>query len=177
MSAAPSTVATLFDTAAEVLAVAEDALADTVGGTPERSYVAHSEPAFDCCPFLTVHVPGLTEGTTSDGPGSLGASQRTRRGNIIVASFVVLAIRCAPLSENGKLPSPTAIEVVAEMVLQDGWALWNRLRQAIRDGEIFGLCQEVYFDGGLSVVEQGGCVGWRFNLRASVPGYQSGGSA
>ncbi len=89
---------------------------------------------------------------------------------------MVLAIRCAPPAGQNGLPPLADIEEVATEVLQDGWSLWNRLRRAIRDDEIFGMCQEVYFDGGSSVGEQGNCVGWRFLIRASVPGYQGGGS-
>jgi hypothetical protein len=169
MSVVPSTVASLNEMAGALLLVAEDALADTIGGTPTRSYVAPAEPAFDCCPFLTVHVPGLTEDTTGAGPGGVAVGHRSMRGSVILATYVTLAIRCAPEADNG-LPSIAAIEAVAREVQEDGWSLWNRLRQAIREGEIFGLCQEVYFDGGVSVVEQGGCVGWRFTIRAAIPG-------
>lgn len=170
MSVTPSTVDSLFESAGELLLVCEDALADTAGGTPERSYVAPADPAFDCCPFLSVYVPGLSEDTTAVGPGGVAGGHRSVSGSIILATYVVHAIRCAPEGANGLIPSPVEIERVAQLVQQDGWALWNRLRSAIRCEEIFGNCREVYFDGGSFVPEQGGCVGWTFTIRASLPG-------
>jgi hypothetical protein len=170
MSVAPSTVASLFEQASALLNIAGDALEETVGGLPDRSYVAPAEPAFDCCPFLTVHVPALGEDTTAVGLGGVAGGRRATTGSVILATYVILAIRCAPQAEASGLPALSDIEAVAREVQQDGWALWNVLRQAIRDGEIFGMCSEVYFDGGVSVPEQGGCIGWRFTVRAAIPG-------
>jgi hypothetical protein len=170
MSTAVSTVTSLYESAGAVLLVAEDALNLTDAGAPERSYVAPSEPAFDCCPFLTVHVPALSEEFTSAGPGGAATGHRTLAGSIILATYVVIAVRCAPEWTAGKPPLIEAIEASASEVLQDGWALWNELRAAIREGRIFGECSEVHFDGGASIVEQGGCVGWRFTIRASISG-------
>lgn len=169
MTVVPSTVSSLWEQAGELLLVMEDALADTIGGTPDRSYVAPAEPAFDCCPFLTVHVPSISEASTTD-PGIVGG-HRSTTGSIILVEYVVTAVRCAPEPGSGStLPSLTAIEASAREVEEDGWALWNRLRSAIRCGEIFAECSEVYFDGGLSIPEQGGCVGWQFRVRAALPG-------
>lgn len=166
----PSTVASVFEQAGELLLVCEDALSGTVGGTPERSYIAPSEPAFDCCPMLSVYVPAITEETTAVGPGGAAGGHRSLTGSIILVTYIVHAIRCAPDGGSGRLPSLEAIESVAQAVQQDGWALWNRLRSAIRCGEIFAECSEVYFDGGASIPEQGGCVGWTFTIRAALGG-------
>ena len=171
MSVTPSTVLSLWESAGELLAVCEEALSETTAGTPERSYVTPSEPAFDCCPFLSVHVSALTVDTTAVGPGGVATGHRTTSGSIILATYVVNAVRCAPEIADGKsLPTLAAIEAAAQQVEEDGWALWNRVRSAIRCGEIFRLCSEVYFDGGASIPEQGGCVGWQFQVRAALPG-------
>jgi len=170
VSVVPSTVSSLFESAGELLLVAEDALAETTGGVPDRSFVAPAEPALDCCPQLTVHVPALSEATTGVGPGGVADGHRTMRGSIILATYVVLIVRCAPAWNGQEPPTPVLIEEVAQQVQEDGWALWNRLRAAIRCGEIFGECAEVYFDGGSAFPEQGGCVGWTFTIRASLPG-------
>lgn len=165
-----SSVGTIFDLAGDLLLVAENSLASTVGGAPERAYVAPSEPAFDCCPFLTVHVPTIAEQSTA-ALAALASGHRTHRGSVIAVAFVVLAVRCSyEVPALPALPNMADIETVARQVQQDGWALWNGLRSAIKREEIFGLCSEVYFDGGASIVEQGGCVGWRFTIRATVPG-------
>lgn len=169
MSVVPSTVGSVFESAGALLLVCEDALSETVGGLPERSYISPAEPSFDCCPMLSVYVPALTEDSTGVGPGGVAGGHRTMRGSIILVTYLVHAIRCAPASGNG-LPVLAEIERVAEEVQQDGWSLWNRLRSAIKCGEIFDTCAEVYFDGGASIPEQGGCVGWTFQIRASLPG-------
>lgn len=171
MSVVPSTVSSLYELAGALLLVAEDALADTVGGTPDRSYVAPSPPAFDCCPFLSVYAPSLTEGPTLAGPGGLAPGQRTRVGNVPLASLVVAAVRCAPqMNGNGALPTVQSIEDSARQVQEDGWALWNALRHAVRAGTFKTLCSEVFFDGGTAIPEQGGCVGWLFTLRVGLNG-------
>jgi hypothetical protein len=172
MSVVPSTVLSLWESAGELLLVAEDALSETSGGTPDRSYVSASEPAFDCCPFLTVYVSALTEDTTGVGPGGVAGGHRTGRGSIILATYQILAVRCAaPYGNKGvDVPTPEAIEAVAQLVTEDGWSLWNRIRSAVKCEEIFGTCSEVYFDGGVPIPEQGGCVGWRFTIRAALPG-------
>lgn len=173
MSVLPSTVGSLFDAAARLLLTSEDALATTTGGTPDRTFVAPSDPPFDCCPFLAVVVNGLAEDTTAVGPGGVAAGHRATTGSIILASYTVLAVRCAPPWDGQTPPTPAQIEASAEQVLQDGWALWNELRRAIRCGEIWGVCEEVYLDAGISIPEQGGCVGWRFNVRARIQGIPS----
>lgn len=169
MSVVPSTVSSLWESAGALLLVAEDALAETIGGTPERSYVSPAEPAFDCCPMLSVYVANLGEDSTAAGPGGVATGHRTMVGSIILATYVLHAVRCAPAS-GSSLPSLVEIERVAREVEEDGWALWNRIRSAVKCGEIFGTCQEVYFDGASFVPEQGGCVGWQFTLRANLDG-------
>lgn len=168
MSVVPSTVASLWESAGELLLVMEDALAETVGGTPERSYVSPTEPAFDCCPFLTVYVSALGEAPTSEvGIGG----RRSTTGSVILATYQVIAVRCAPEPGTGTgLPSLQSIESAAQAVMEDGWALWNRMRAAVRCGEMFSECSEVYLDGGVPIPEQGGCVGWQFTIRAAIPG-------
>ena len=169
-SVAVSTVDSVFEQAAELLTVCEVALATTSAGTPARTYVAPAEPPFDCCPFLSVHVPAMTEAPTASPPGGLAGADRGRTGSVILVTYMVLVVRCAPEFELERMPTPAEIEEVAQQVQQDGWAIWNELRRAIRCDEIFGLCSEVYFDGGTSVIEQGLCVGWRFTIRAALPG-------
>ena len=171
MSVVPSTIDTLGEQAAALLNLSEAALALTDAGAPERSYVSPSDPAFDCCPFLAVWVAGLTEETTLAGPGGASTGHRTLAGSVILATYQVLAVRCAPSpGGNGSIPAITEIESVAWQVEQDGWSLWNTLRQGIRDGTIFGMCSEVHFDTGVPIAEQGGCVGWRFTIRAAISG-------
>lgn len=167
---AASDVHTLSDYAQAVLAVCEDSLATTDDGTPDRSYVTAAPPTWDCCPFLSVYVARLAEETTSPVSPLPATAQRGEFGNIILATYVITAVRCAAAPQGTQLPSIAAMQAVADQVDQDGWALWNGLRHAVANGVIFDNCTGVHFDGGNPIVEQGGCVGWSFNIRASIPG-------
>lgn len=166
-----STINTLSEYATAVLSVAEDALADTDAGTPERSTVTPAAPTFDCCPQLTVHVSLLAEAPTSPTGPAENSALRSNLGALILATYVVTVIRCAPVPDDFGGP-PTVVEIgaVAHTVLQDGWALWNGLRHAYLNGQIFEHCTGVHFDRGVPIREQGTCVGWEFTIRAHVPG-------
>lgn len=170
MSVVPSTVSSVWEMSSELLLIAEDAVATTIGGAIDRSYVAPSEPAFDCCPFLAVTVPTISEGFTASGPGGLSGGHRGVAGAVNLIGFAILAVRCGPRMDGQNLPTVAEIERAAREVQEDGWALWNAVREAIRDDRFEGLCREVFFDGGSAITEQGGCVGWTFSLRASLDG-------
>lgn len=170
MTVAVSTVTTLSDLADELLGVAVASLETTTAGAPDRSYVAPAAPAFDCCPFLSVTVDSLTEESTSPTSPAAAPARRTDFGSIILAGFSVWALRCSVSFNGDQLPSPNEIAATALEVQEDGWALWNGLRHAIKNGEIFELCTGVHFDGGQPIPDQGMCVGWRFRIRAMIPG-------
>lgn len=168
--AQPSDVTTLSDYADAVLGVAIESLNMTTAGAPDRAYVSPAQPTFDCCPMLTVVVTGLDEADTSPTFPAEAPARRTDFGNVILASYEIWAIRCAPVINGGELPSPSEIAASALEVQEDGWALWNGLREAIRANDLFDGCLGIHVDGGNPINEQGGCVGWVFRLRASIPG-------
>jgi hypothetical protein len=165
-----STVTTLTEYAHAVLAVAETALATTTAGVPDRSYVSPAAPVFDCCPMLTVHIPAMAEAGTAPVVPVEAPARRGQYGNIILVTYVVTTLRCAPSIEGNLLPSVVDMEAAAAEVLEDGWAIWNGIRHAVQDGTLFTDCLGVHFDGGRSVSEQGGCVGWQHTIRAQIPG-------
>ena len=165
-----STLTSFFDLAALVRTVAEGILATTAGGTPPLSYVSASRPAYDCCPALIVWAPGLDEEATNPLAPIMATGQRALLGRVNLATIQTDVLRCsAPVGRDG-LPNTLAEESVAEIVLQDGWALWTGFYRAI-DGETFkNLCDAVHFDGGRSIRDQGGCVGWSFSMRVEIAG-------
>lgn len=169
-----SDLTTLTDYAQEVLDVAEDSLDGTLGGIPDRVFRTPAEPAFDCCPEhdqLTVHVARLAEAQTSPTGPAENSALRSNLGAVIKATYTVIVIRCAAGPDSrGNPPSPAAIQATADVVEMDGWALWNGLRHAYQNGLIFEHCSGVNFDDGVPINEQGMCVGWRFVIRAMVPG-------
>jgi hypothetical protein len=165
-----STIDTLSAYADDLLVVAENVLVDTDEGTPSLSYVTAAAPAFDCCPALMLHISRLAEAPTSPSAPAEATAKRVTMGSIILVSYEIIIIRCAANPDATGTPNVAEQTAVAHQVQQDGWALWNGLRHAVKNNEIFETCLGVHFDGGLPVREQGACVGWTFTIRASVPG-------
>lgn len=173
MSVVPSDVTTLGTWALELLAACEDALATTVGGVPDRSFVSAGQPALDCCPQLTVHVEGISADTTAP-VNPLAAGHRTQTGQLILARMVVTIARCAPTFGGDTLitPSASALQESALEVDQDMWAIWNKLFTVKEEGNIFdGACSALYFNGGIPLDTAGGCAGWTFEVQAAIQGY------
>ncbi len=166
----PSDIDSLTDLAEQLLATAANALLATDAGPPVDQYMSPAAPAFDCCPALIVHVASLQEEITSPtGPPPV-TGMRNRYGSIILAQMIVNVLRCAvsPLP-NGSVPL-AAVTADARMVQQDGWALWNGINCAIKNGIFEDLCSIVHIDRAGVVPEQGGCVGWQMWIRAEIGG-------
>ncbi len=164
-----SDVTSLTQLAQTVLTVAEGCLATTTAGTPARSFYAPGAPPWDCCPALCVYVSRLSEEVTSPFSPPIATGHRTQFGRLNLVTLVVLATRCDTESLDA-----AEIEAVADMVQEDGWALWNGFYDAIRDGEFQDECSDIHFDLGQAVpaspTQRGGCVGWQFTFRAQLGG-------
>ena len=172
MSVVASDKDTLWQYAEDVLATAETALGGTSGGVPELVYTdAGTAPAYDCCPALIVHIPALGEAPTSPNVPIEATARRPVIAGMILATYVVTILRCsAPMGANGNAPSAAEKIAVARETQEDVWVVWNALRQAVRDGDIFTTCEGVHFDGARPVPDQGQCVGWTITIRAMIPG-------
>lgn len=164
-----SDVNSLYELAELVLTTASTCLATTDAGVPDLSYVAPAAPAFDCCPALIVYCPALSEEATSP-LGITDTGHRAVFGRINLAAMSVYAIRCAPAVAADGSVLTTDIQASAREVLQDAWALWCGFYHAILNETFAGKCDDVHFDRGQSVNEQGGCVGWQFLFRAQIAG-------
>jgi hypothetical protein len=167
---AVSDITTLTDLAALLLTTSEAALAATTAGTPATTYVSPAAPAFDCCPALIVNVMALSEEVTSPTSPAASTGMRDKYGRIILATLVVTALRCAPRIESDGSVLTANIEAVAVEVQEDGWALWNGITCAIKNGTFEDLCSIVHINSSMVIAEQGGCVGWQFVLRAEIGG-------
>jgi hypothetical protein len=165
-----STVTSLTDLAEAVLAVAETCLATTTAGTPDLTYISPASPAFDCCPALIVSVAALTEESTSPLGTAMDSGRRASYGRVNLATLAVTALRCASEMQNDGSVVVAEIETITAQVLEDAWALWCGFYKAIKDGTFEGTCDDVHFDRGVAVLEQGGCVGWSFQFRAQIDG-------
>ena len=87
-----------------------------------------------------------------------------------MATFVIWALRCAPKVQKGGSVLVADNEAATREVLQDGWALWNGVTCAVKEGTFENLCSYMHVQQAISVAEQGGCVGWQMSLRAEIPG-------
>jgi hypothetical protein len=165
-----STVSSLTDLAQDVLAVAETCLATTTAGVPALTYISPASPAFDCCPALIVSVAALTEESTAPQTTAMDSGRRGSYGRLNLATLVVTALRCAPEMQQDGSVVVAEIETVTSQVLEDAWALWCGFYHAILNGDFEGTCNDVHFDRGVAVLEQGGCCGWSFQFRAQLDG-------
>lgn len=140
--------------------------ASGLGGAPERSFVTAGEPVADCCPQLTVHVAGVVET-----PGTATAHRRINQVLLVVTLF-----RCVPTGSQTKTgfipPSQADMELAAQQINADGWALWNHLFNRRLMGLFLDRCDPVIWEGLRALVPSGGCAGWTLGLRAAYDGYQ-----
>lgn len=166
-----NTVDTLYQYSLEYLAAVEVALATTVGGVPDVSFVSPGLPAFDCPEQLTVHVATLQMENTS--PQDLGAGHRLPTRFLNMATLVAIIIRCQPEPKGMTvLPSSADISLAARVTQQDVWAIWNHLASRQRAGDLFeGSCMPFYFDPPAPQSPQGGSAGWAFQVRVEIGGY------
>lgn len=167
---AVSDITSLTDLADLFLTTSEAALAATTAGVPATSYVSPAAPAFDCCPALIVYVSALSEEVTSPTAPAPVTGMRDRFGRIILATLIVNALRCAPRVQPDGSVLTTDIAAVAVEVQEDGWALWNGITCAIKNGTFENLCSVVHINSAMAIAEQGGCVGWQFVVRAEIGG-------
>lgn len=174
-----STVDTPFVYANQLLELAETALATTVGGqigVPEaqggpggRALVSPGLPSIDCCPWLSVHIGA--QGVAAVGAvGPLGSGRKA--AFVPQVTFVLIVARCMPGLERGaKFPSVAALELAAQMVAQDMWAITDAARKADKADTLFGgACREVEHLGATPLDPAGGCGGWTIRWRATIEG-------
>lgn len=177
MSAPPvaSTVDTFYEIAAELLGYCAAALEGGPDGAPARQYVSIGPPALDC-EQLTVHVLQLGEAATSPGPLPLDRGRRGVRAPRIDLTFMVVTVvrDCYPGPTSGnkpRPPDPAALDVAAQIIMRDGWLLWNSIPAALRAGELWGACHFTLWEPLQPVPAQGGVAGWTLPMQVQIPGY------
>lgn len=157
----------LYTQAASLLEACEDLLG---ARAPAVSFVSPGPPVFDCCPMLSVHVSGINEGGTPP-PGALGAGHRYTSARVNQVGLVVSIVRCDQESSAGVFPDVAKKEETAAEVYEDIWTLWNGLNRMSANGELFQGCGERFFDGARPITPSGGCVGFLFLIRLTLPGF------
>ena len=165
----------LFTAASELLDASINCL-DTIPdfdasleGAPARAFVAHGAPVLDCCDQLSVWVPQIGEAALSPGGNAAG---RKIAGKINHVFLTVTISRCYPVPGPKGDPPPVADIVAASRQLDaDAWALWNCLYCLWISGDLFTVCDEVFFDSLRPLGPQGGCAGWDLGIHISLDGY------
>ena len=169
MTVTVSTVNSTYELSQAFLQVCEDSLATTAGGIPDLSYVYPVRPPMDCA-ALIVFMDTIAEETTSPLSPPVATGRRTVYGRINLIYLTVWVLRCAPrVNDNGSIDL-SEIAAVTQVVQQDGWAIWNGVYDAIRDGRFKDECSDVHFQSARAIREQGGCMGWEFTIRCELDG-------
>lgn len=147
--------------------------APALGGAPERSFISPGLPVWDCCEQMTVHVDSVFESDTS--PGGLASGRRATHGRINQIAFIVSITRCVPTvgaTPQDEIPLIEDLQLAAEQIHADGWALWNHLFNLVRDGDLFARCDLVNWDGMRAFFPSGGCGGWELRISVQLDGYE-----
>lgn len=168
----PSTLATLTGYAQELLTLASAAVADTVGGEIDRTFLSPPGPPFDC-EQISVEVISLGEAPTAV-TTSIGAGRRNLTGALNLVGFRVMVIRdCIPgLDDEGNFPGEGELTAAATTLHEDLFAVWTRVRTAQREGDLFGgKCDHLFYDGASAIETQGSMAGYQIDFRAEIAGF------
>ncbi len=171
-----ATVSDVYDIADLFLAAALQYLVFTEAGPPERVFVAYAEPSLDCCGQLVAYTQSIQEVDlrTRTQFGALGAAKQINRGGAITVTQIVQITRCiaTPTLKGGKVtfPSPEVQQAEAQMIDEDGWAVWLGVSESLKHGALKNVCSGAERLGGLKMPAQGGCAGWTFTYRYPIEG-------
>jgi hypothetical protein len=166
----------LFDLCVEWKELCEEAVASTVGGPIDHSFVSPGAPAFDCVPQLSVNPGGPAEADTQPlSPPLVQGHRDSISGSVHLVNLTCVVLRCAPtISSTGEIPAVAAIETAARETHEDVWAIWAWTRKRHREGLLFSspsLSRELIFDPAVPIPEQGAAVGWQIPIRVALGGY------
>lgn len=170
-----STVASVHQLAAVLLAACDDILATTVGGRPDSVFLSPGLPALDRqCDTLIVYAVPPSIQTTSPQPSGASGSQLLFGWRNFVGLTALIA-RCVPVGEeqNGRFIAPSEVELTAaaDKVMEDMWALWNGIGSNLASLFDEYPCDDVLFDGLTPLDPQGGFAGWTLAVQVELPGY------
>lgn len=177
MTVVVSTVSSMYDLAVDLLDAVVAAMGTTDAGPPERSFVALGAPAWETsCSQAAVQVLTLTEEGTRDLSPPMQPGFRHSRGRVNLVGMTAWSVRCIQASQgNAQTYGPASdaqLSAEARAGYEDGWAIWNHINRAVRDGSLFGgPCADVHMDLGVPVTPAGGLGGWQFTLRVELNGY------
>jgi hypothetical protein len=152
------------------------ALADTPGGQPECAYVNEGPPAWDACPCLVCWTGAPAVGDTFPLQPALAPMHRIELGRQVnIVTYTAVALRCqAIMHEDGTLPQPPEHIAPTREINADMWAMWNWLKEAHRQGILFGDDsgkREFSLEPGIAYNPQGAAAGSAITCRVQLDGY------
>lgn len=168
--------ADLFGMGLELLQKTNDALAQAPLGAIDRAFVSVGEPAFDCCPQLSVHYVTVDKDLWSPNQAPGDRQHRLRGPSVNLVTWIITAIRCTPgVADLGRIPTAGELTASSEGIFADGWAMWNWLQKDLREGLLFAgfPCRELWISPMQPVAPQGNCGGTRLLVQAELGGYLS----
>ena len=172
-----TTATSLYDMAVDLLGHAVAALATTPSGAPARQFVSVGDPAYDCCPLVSVHVRAGDRAPYGPAQSAGDSLHRSRTTTVNLFSFTVTTLRCVPVMQGGAggimSPTPADLSASASEVYQDGWVLWNTLSRDLRAGTLWTgyPVRELELGPIVPANTSGGCGGWLLLLTAALDGY------
>ena len=135
------------------------------GGAPSRRYVAVGDPAFDCCPQLTVHASNIRMTPTYvDNNGyRIGPSEYLVDMNVVL-------LRCFP---TGAEIAAADLDGVSEILYMDAALMYWKFECALLNGQVPEVASTgctLYAPGLMNpVTPQAGCGGWQWTWTFVIP--------
>jgi hypothetical protein len=137
-----------------------DAAVDVIPNPPERRYISHNEPAWDC-EQLTVHLARMRPKPTDSGGD--------RCAVVLQATFAITIVRCYPPLTDKGFPSADKMNTASTGLLVDAWALFKGLtRKWSTESTPFGLpCKQTTWNG-LDPRGPTDLAGWRLEVQVDL---------
>lgn len=177
MTVVASTVSSMYELADSFLQAIVAAMTTTTAGAPDRAFIAPDTPVFETeCGQAAVYIPTLSEEATSPLTPGGQVGQRFHAGRVNLVGMIGFAVRCAEISEGNQLPYQPPFNATlngqAQAVYEDGWAIWNYVTALLNQKKLFqGPCGITHFDLGKPYIDEGGLMGWQFDIRVELNGY------
>lgn len=155
--------------ATDLLASATEALDYHGRPLPDRRYVAHGIPVWDC-EQLVVAIRSI-EQRIERGVGQTSAAACATVG---IVTLDLAIVRCVPtVDDQGRPPDADALTDSAVGLASDASVLWDLIAEGRQDGTLFGsfdgiVCSSVTVTQARADTPSGGLAGWTFPVRVTL---------
>lgn len=128
-------------------------------------FVSLARPPMDCCDSLSVWVNSVSFSTGFPGGGPVVHTGHKCVGVTVVDFGWQILRQCWPTSTQAEVfPSPDRVDAAAQLLLEDGAALWCGLLSVAGSSDVFSLNNvaplRTIINPMVPVPPAGGCAGW-----------------